>query len=218
MAFATTAAVYLVLGILAAALLARRVPSTNLVAAAGAFAVRTLLWPVFLPLFSEAPSSPRDAEPRIKAAEAELSEALRALAGVLGDGLGLEMRRVDAMGKAMRSAAARKVELERLLSQPENDVRRLQSELESQRASGDRSAVAEILEQRIEHLRRLETLRAHTQAELDRAIARASELATRLTLLRYDATAGSGAAATAQQLTQSIDELCEMLKEMREVG
>ncbi|MGC4121644.1 MAG: hypothetical protein QM765_45110 [Myxococcales bacterium] len=98
---------------------------------------------------------------------------------------------------------------------PEHDLARLVAEHDRLVASHDGSAVAEILAQRIEHVRKLQALRQQTQAELDRALARAGELATRLTLLRYDAGAHSGAAATAQQLASSIDELCAVLVEVR---
>jgi hypothetical protein len=207
-----TLVLYLAAGLLVAFALARKAPAT-----VPAFALRAILWPVFVPLFApEAPppSAPGD-EGRIRAAEASLADSLRALGGVLGDGLTLEMRRVEALGKALRSAAARKVELDGLLAMPEHDLAKLVAEHERLVAAHDGSAVAEILAQRIEHVRRLQALRNQTQAEFDRAVARAGELATRLTLLRYDTGAGSGAAVTAQQLASSIDELCSVLGEVR---
>lgn len=210
-----TLAVYLAAGLLVAVALARK--SAPAAAGPARIALHALLWPVFIPLLgpeAAAPPATGD-EARIRAAEAALAEALRALGGVLGDGLGLEMRRVEALGRALRSAAARKVELDGLLAMPEHDARRLAAELERLKASGDEAAVAEIVAERLAHVRRLEALRAQTQAELDRAVARAGELATRLTLLRYDTGSSHGAAATAQQLASSIDELCAVLGEVR---
>jgi len=206
-----TLVVYLVVGLVLAAILAVR-EGRPTAASPGVFLLRAALWPVFVPLLApEAPPPAAGDEARIQAAEAKLSEALRALGGLLGDGLSLEMRRVEALGRAMRTATARKRELDGLLSSPEHDLARLTAELE--RLQG--SPVAEILAQRLEHVRRLTALRAQTDAELERALARAGELATRLTLLRYDNGSVPGAAATAQQLASSIDELCAVLGELK---
>jgi len=206
---------YLAVGAVIAAILAvrdrRRTP-----AAVASFAMRLVLWPVFVPLLSpeRSPQPGGRDEDRIRTAEGTLAEALRALGNVLGDGLGLEMRRVEALGKAMRLAARRMEDLNRLLAAPEHDLGKLQAELERHRANQDGSPVAEIVEQRIAHVRRIEGLRSQTKAELERALARAGELATRLALLRYD-TGAVPTAATAQQLASSIDELCAVLSEVR---
>jgi hypothetical protein len=212
-----TLIVYGGLGLGLAVLLHRRIPRSGL--EIPTFVVRLLLWPVFLPLLlpqPEPPAKKMDAdEARIRAAETALAEALRSLGTPLGEGLSLEMRRVESLGRALRGALARKNELDGLLNSPGYQEHALEAELERTKRNADGAAVSEIMAQRLAHVRKLQALRTQTQAELERALARAGELATRLTLLRYDHPPEQSAAATAQQLTHSIDELCSLLTEVR---
>ncbi len=210
-----TVALYLLAGLVVAQLLRKRASSEAAAGSAGTFLVRALLWPAFAAWLAPVATQSSDDESRIRAAEGALASALKALGGALGDGLTLEMRRVEALGKATRAAAAKKAELDRLLTAPEHDTAKLESELARLQTAGDQSQVSAILAQRLAHVYKLEKVRAQTAADLDRALARAGELATRLTLLRYDSPSRTGVAATAQQLTQSIDELCSVLTEVQ---
>jgi hypothetical protein len=161
------------------------------------------------------PTAPAGAEgSRLDAAEATLHEALQRLGRELGDPLALESSRVRALGTALRAASRRLAELEAVLSAPDHDVPALARELASLEARADSKPVAEILRERLAHLSRLEALRAQARADLERALARAGELATRLTLLRYEGS-HAHAASRARELTDTIDELCLTLDEVR---
>jgi chromosome segregation ATPase len=177
--------------------------------------LHAFLWPLFLPVLMPAPPASAGAEgSRIDAAEATLHEALQRLGRELGDPLALETARVRALGTALRTASRRLAELDAVLSAPEHDVAGLARELASLEARADSKPVADILRERLAHLSRLEALRAQARADLERALARAGELATRLTLLRYEGS-NAHAAGRARELTDTIDELCRTLDEVR---
>jgi chromosome segregation ATPase len=173
------------------------------------------LWPLFLPVLLPASSESTGTEgSRIDAAEATLHDALQRLGRELGDSLTLETARVRSLGAALRSAARRLAELEAVLSAPDHDRERLTCELAALEARPDSKPVADILRERLTHLSRLEALRAQARGDLERALARAGELATRLTLLRYEG-ATAQAAGRARELTDTIDELCHTLEAVR---
>jgi chromosome segregation ATPase len=173
------------------------------------------LWPLFLPVLLPASSESTGTEgSRIDAAEATLHDALQRLGRELGDSLTLETARVRSLGAALRSAARRLAELEAVLSAPDHDRERLTCELAALEARPDSKPVADILRERLTHLSRLEALRAQARGDLERALARAGELATRLTLLRYEG-ATAQAAGRARELTDTIDELCRTLEAVR---
>jgi hypothetical protein len=178
--------------------------------------LHALLWPLFLPvLLPAATPGPLGTDGgRIDAAEATLAEALGRLGKDLGDPLSLESTRVRALGAAMRAASRRLAELDALLSSPGHDAEALRRELDGLGARADGKPVADILRERLAHLSRLEALRTQARADLERALARAGELATRLTLLRYEGTSAQ-AAGRARELTDTIDELCRTLDEAR---
>jgi hypothetical protein len=173
------------------------------------------LWPLFLPVLLPTTSTPPGTESsRIDAAEATLHDALQRLGRELGDPLTLETARVRSLGTALRAAARRLAELDAVLSTPDHDVEALARELAALDARQDAKPVADILRERLAHLSRLEALRAQARADLERALARAGELATRLTLLRYEG-ATAHAAGRARELTDTIDELCHTLEAVR---
>lgn len=173
------------------------------------------LWPLFLPVLLPTATTPPGTESsRIDTAEATLNDALQRLGRELGDPLTLETARVRSLGTALRAAARRLAELEAVLSSPDHDVEKLAHELAALDARQDSKPVADILRERLAHLSRLEALRAQARADLERALARAGELATRLTLLRYEG-ATAHAAGRARELTDTIDELCHTLEEVR---
>jgi chromosome segregation ATPase len=173
------------------------------------------LWPLFLPILLPTASAPAGTEgSRIDAAEATLHDALQRLGRELGDSLALETTRVRSLGAALRSAARRLAELEAVLSSPDHDAEKLARELAALEARQDSKPVADILRERLAHLSRLEALRAQARVDLERALARAGELATRLTLLRYEG-ATAHAAGRARELTDTIDELCRTLEAVR---
>jgi chromosome segregation ATPase len=173
------------------------------------------LWPLFLPVLLPGPSAPAGtASSRIEAAEATLQDALQRLGRELGDPLSLEGARVRSLGTALRVASRRLAELDAVLSSQENDVEALAKELAALDARQDSKPVADILRERLAHLSRLEALRTQARVDLERALARASELATRLTLLRYEG-ATAHAAGRARELTDTIDELCRTLEAVR---
>jgi chromosome segregation ATPase len=173
------------------------------------------LWPLFLPVLLPSASAPTGTEnSRIDSAEATLNDALQRLGRELGDPLSLETARVRSLGTALRVASRRLAELEAVLSSPDHDVERLARELAALDLRQDSKPVADILRERLAHLSRLEALRAQARVDLERALARAGELATRLTLLRYEG-ATAHAAGRARELTDTIDELCRTLEAVR---
>lgn len=208
-----TAVAYCLAGIAVAAVLARgEARWTASFARAG---LHAFLWPIFLPVLLPGAPAPSGAEgSRIDGAEAALHDALQRLGRELGDPLALETARVRALGTALRAASRRLGELDAVLSSPEHDVQALARELASLEARADSKPVAEILRERLAHLSRLEGLRSQARADLERALARAGELATRLTLLRYEGSHAQ-AAGRARELTDTIDELCHTLDEVR---
>jgi hypothetical protein len=208
-----TVVAYGLAGIAVAAVLGRS-ESRGAVSLARA-SLHACLWPLFLPLLLPAASAPVGTESaRIDAAEASLHDALQRLGRELGDPLSPETARVRALGTALRAASRRLAELEAILSSPGHDVEALARELASLDGRQDAQPVADILRERLAHLSRLEALRAQARADLERALARAGELATRLTLLRYEG-ATAHAAGRARELTDTIDELCRTLEEVR---
>ncbi|ADO68201.1 hypothetical protein [Stigmatella aurantiaca] len=174
------------------------------------------LWPLFLPVLlpGAASTSPSTEGARIETAETTLHDALQRLGRELGDPLSLETHRVRVLGTTLRAAAQRLAELETVLSLPAHDVNALVRELAALEAHADSKPVADILRERLAHLSRLEALRTQARADLERALARSGELATRLTLLRYEG-ATAHAATRARELTDTIDELCRTLEEVR---
>ncbi|XXF78032.1 hypothetical protein P2318_34045 [Myxococcaceae bacterium GXIMD 01537] len=174
------------------------------------------LWPLFLPVLlpAAAPVPTGTDGARIDAAEATLGDALGRLGKELGDPLSLESARVRALGAAMRAASRRLAELDALLTSPGHDAGALRRELDALGDKAESKPVADILRERLAHLGRLEALRAQARGDLERALARAGELATRLTLLRYEGTSAQ-AAGRARELTDTIDELCRTLDEAR---
>jgi hypothetical protein len=219
-----TLGTYLLAGVLIAAALTQRSPSTSTsLERAGTFVVHATLWPIFAPLLL--PSTPaRPATPgdlvgyseRIDAAERSLAEALQLLGRDLNDPLSIEAARVRNLGQAMRSAAQRVSELDGLQKAQGAQEADLAAQVDKLRQEPESGPIAEIVEQRLGHLRRLKALRTQAGADLERALARAGELATRLTLLRYEDPQRTGGAATqARELTDSIEELCRALNEVR---
>jgi chromosome segregation ATPase len=208
-----TAVAYGLAGIAVAAVLGRGEARGALgLARAG---LHACLWPLFLPVLLPTASAPAGTEnARIDAAEATLQEALQRLGRELGDPLSLEAARVRSLGTALRAASRRLAELDAVLSTPDHDVERLARELAALDSRQDSQPVADILRERLAHLSRLEALRAQARADLERALARAGELATRLTLLRYEG-ATAHAAGRARELTDTIDELCRTLEAVR---
>jgi chromosome segregation ATPase len=208
-----TAVAYGLAGIAVAAVLSRgEARGAASLARAG---LHAFLWPLFLPVLMPTAAAPTGAEgSRIDAAEATLHDALQRLGRELGDPLALETARVRALGTALRAASRRLAELDAVLASPDHDVQALARELASLEARVDSKPVAEILRERLAHLSRLEGLRAQARADLERALARAGELATRLTLLRYEGSTAQ-AAGRARELTDTIDELCHTLDEVR---
>jgi chromosome segregation ATPase len=173
------------------------------------------LWPLFLPVLLPTPTTaPGTESSRIDTAESTLHDALQRLGRELGDPLTLETARVRSLGTALRAAARRLAELEAVLASPDHDVEALARELAALDTRQDSKPVADILRERLAHLSRLETLRAQARADLERALARAGELATRLTLLRYEG-ATAQAAGRARELTDTIAELCHTLEAVR---
>jgi chromosome segregation ATPase len=208
-----TVVAYCLAGVAVATVLARgEARGTGGLARAG---LHAFLWPLFLPVLLPAPAATAGAEgSRIDAAEATLHDALQRLGRELGDPLAMETARVRALGTALRAAARRLAELDSVLSSPDHDVQALARELASLEARADAKPVADILRERLAHLSRLEGLRSQARADLERALARAGELATRLTLLRYEGSSAH-AAGRARELTDTIDELCHTLDEVR---
>ncbi|WP_224240640.1 hypothetical protein [Hyalangium gracile] len=173
------------------------------------------LWPLFLPVLLPGSSAPTGTESsRIEAAEATLHDALQRLGKELGDPLSLESARVRSLGTALRAASRRLAELDAVLSSPDQDREKLARELAALDSRQDSKPVADILRERLAHLSRLDALRAQARVDLERALARAGELATRLTLLRYEG-ASAHAAGRARELTDTIDELCRTLEAVR---
>jgi hypothetical protein len=208
-----TVAAYCLAGIAVAAVLGRG--ETRGALSFARLSLHACLWPLFLPvLLPTASASTGTESARIDAAEATLYDALQRLGRELGDSLALETARVRLLGAALRSAARRLAELEAVLSAPDHDREKLSRELTALEARPDSKAVADILRERLTHLSRLEALRAQARGDLERALARAGELATRLTLLRYEG-ATAQAAGRARELTDTIDELCRTLEAVR---
>jgi chromosome segregation ATPase len=209
-----TAVSYCLVGIAVAAVLGRGEARGAMGLAR--MSLQACLWPLFLPVLLPSPSAPTGTpeNARIDAAEATLHDALQRLGRELGDSLSLETARVRSLGTALRSAARRLSELESVLSAPDHDREKLSRELAALEARSDSKPVADILRERLAHLSRLEALRTQARTDLERALARAGELATRLTLLRYEG-ATAQAAGRARELTDTIDELCRTLEAVR---
>jgi hypothetical protein len=217
----TTLVVYLVAGAVVASIIATRLSGAAAMRAAR-FLLHLILWPLFVPLLM--PVAPPRLQSsfgsayaeRIERGERSLEEALGLLGGELNDQLPVERARVAALGRAMRVAAARLEELDGLVKAPGNDDEALQADLARLKLDPEASALVDIVSQRLGHVARLKALRRQAQADLERAIARSGELATRLTLLRYEDPSRAGiAAAKARELTDSIEDLCSVLTEVR---
>lgn len=216
-----TLVAYCVVGAVVASALTRRNPVVG-AHRAGTFVLHAGLWPLFVPLLLPPPApvaAVRAAdpyEPSIAAAEKALKDTLLTLGRDLDDPLSLEAKRVRDLGHAMRTASARLGELDALLGSSGQDEAALAAELARLQKDPEAASVAEIVEQRLGHVRRLRELRRQTQRDLERAIARAGELSTRLTLLRYEDPARTGVAASkARELTDAIEDLCRVLTEVR---
>lgn len=208
-----TVVAYCLAGVAVAAVLGRDEPRGAMSLARAS--LHACFWPLFLPVLLPTSSAPTSTESsRIDAAEATLNDALQRLGRELGDPLSLEATRVRSLGAALRAASRRLAELEAVLSSPDHDVAGLARELAALDERQDSKPVADILRERLAHLSRLEALRAQARADLERALARAGELATRLTLLRYEG-ATAHAAGRARELTDTIDELCHTLEAVR---
>ena len=212
--------VWLCLGAAVAGLLARRAPPHG--AALLRVPVQLLLWPLFVPLLlpreARQPSGPAGGEwdAAIRRAEAGIGDALDALSRQVEDPLSLERARVASLGHAMRSAAARLSDLDRVLASPGYDVCALRSEVEARRAADGAGPVVEVLQRRLEHVERLAQLRRQARLDLERALEEAAALASRLTLLRYEGSPHAGdAAGSARELTLTVEELCRVLNEAR---
>lgn len=220
MALATLIA-YLVVGVLFATLLQARTGAVRVDRAGVAtFLLRMTLWPLFVPLALPAATRPvagaEEWAARIERAERGLDAAIQALGRELDDPLAIESARVRSLGAAMRQAAARLAEIESAFAAPGHDERELEEQLARQRESQDGAEVADILEQRLAHVRRLRALRDQARADLERALARADELAMRLTLLRYEDPGRLGLTSrSAREATEAIEELCRTLGEVR---
>mgnify|MGYP006912201636 FL=1 len=220
MALATLIA-YLVAGTLFATLLQARTGAARVDrAGVGAFLLQMALWPLFVPLMvpaaTRSAAGAREWDARIERAEKGLDAAIQALGRELDDPLAIENARVRSLGTAMRQAAARLVEIECALTVPGHDERELEAQLERQRESQNGAEVAGIIEQRLAHFRRLRALRDQARADLERALARADELATRLTLVRYEDSGRLGMTSrSAREATEAIEELCRTLGEVR---
>lgn len=185
--------------------------------------LHVLLWPLFLPTLL--PDSPAQSgalrsawNERIEAAEATLGEALGALARDLDDPLSLEWARVTSLGRALRTAAARLTEIDAALALPMNDGRSIREEILAASASADGAVVAEVLQRRLDHVERLEAIARQARVDLERALAEATALASRLTLLRYEDGRAGAAAGRARELTNTVDDLCRVLAEARSGG
>jgi hypothetical protein len=210
-------AVWLLAGVMIAIALARRERISRVALLARA-PMYVLLWPLFAPLLVPSSASPGSSagtpwDARIAEAGAALAEALSALSARLDDPLSLEHARVALLGGALRAAAARAVELADVLRRPENDAEVARRELVDAAPDG---SLAEVLRRRLTNVERLTALHRQAQADLERALAEASALATRLTLLRYETPGdGTAAAARARELTDSVDDLCRVLADAR---
>jgi hypothetical protein len=181
--------------------------------------LHVLFWPIFAPLLVPSPAvAPASVvatpwDERIAEAEAALAQALSALSARLEDPLSLEHARVRVLSGALRAAAARAVELSEVLRRPENDSEVVQRELAHAPPHG---SLADVLRSRLANVEQLASLHRHAEADLERALAEASALATRLTLLRYETPGdGTAAAVRARELTDTVDELCRVLAEAR---
>ncbi len=182
-----------------------------------------LLWPLFVPLLlpqearaEEGALGPGEWDGSICRAEEGLRQALDGLSRQVEDPLSLERARVAALGRALRGAAARVAELDRVLSTPDFDPSALREELASRRTADDAQPVVDVLERRLAHVERLAHLQRQARVDLERALGEAAALASRLTLLRYEGPAGAATAAgSARELTQTVEELCRVLTEAR---
>lgn len=182
--------------------------------------LHVLLWPLFLPTLlpetGDARTPPRTSwDARIESAEATLSDALRALGRDLDDPLALERVRVASLGRALRSAAARLTDIDTALALPMHDVQRIRVELQAAQISAEGAPVVEVLRRRLSHVERLEAIGRQARLDLERALAEAVALASRLTLLRYEDGRAGTAAGRARELTDTVDALCEVLAEAR---
>jgi hypothetical protein len=206
--------------VVVAAMLARKERSVTPVSrGAGAF-LHLVLWPLFLPMLLPEEATPptrhsTEWDERIQRAEAMLGDALKALGVDLGDPLALELARVAALGRSMRHAAARINDIEAALALPVHDLALLRRELERAEANPDEQSVAEVFRRRLEHVEQLEAIRRTARVDLERALAEAGALASRLTLLRYEHGETGTAAHRARELTDTVDELCRVLAEAR---
>ena len=209
-----------VAGLVVAALLARKGRNVTPLGRVVRPLLHLVLWPLFLPtLLPEEVTPPMrhctEWDERIQRAEAMLGDALKALGGDLGDPLALELARVAALGRSMRNAAARIHDIEAALGLPVHDLAVLRRELERAEANPDEESVAEVFRRRLEHVERLEAIRRTARVDLERALAEAGALASRLTLLRYEHGQTGSAAHRARELTDTVDELCRVLAEAR---
>lgn len=217
-----TLGAWLTAGIIVSVLLARQQRPSR-----AALLVRSplhvILWPLFVPVLLPQPersgptanaTSAFDA--RIRNAESALADALEALGRELDDPLMLERGRVNALVRAMRAAAHRVSELEGVLSTRELDAAEIERERNLVKELPEGAPVLEVLQRRLEHVERLQAIHRQAKAELERALAEARALSTRLTVLRYEGLGGGAtAAARARELTDTVDELCRVLAEAR---
>lgn len=190
--------------------------------------IHLLFWPLFAPLTgaSQTPPSERAAavpgalaaawEGRIREAERQMREALGALGSGEGEALSVVGARVDSLGTALRRTASRLGELEGYLAQPAQSSAALESELAALSARPGSAVRLKAVRERLDHLVKLASLRERLREELEAALASAAELATRLSLLRYEGrTASDGTLGNLSGLLGAIDELCSALGEVQ---
>ncbi|HEY3448080.1 MAG TPA: hypothetical protein VGK67_17115 [Myxococcales bacterium] len=176
-------------------------------------------WPFFVPALMAALKDPRvpralEGDP-IGEIEDRLLEATGALARQLGQPLRFEAAQIRALASAMRGSASRADALQRVLLQPGFDDAALAGQLDRLRATAGEPLVP-VLDARLGHVRRVRALWQQARADLELALARAAELESRLTLLRFEATGPAVVASErARQAAQAIDQLADLIEELR---
>lgn len=188
-----TALFYLLIGAAVGSALLLRETRSPLFARVAIAALGVLCWPFFAALLLARAHPAETAGPRGSALELRISQAERVLEQALerldlatSELVAREVERVRHLVDPLRAMAHRLAEMDALLAAPEFDreqAERRFAALESN-ARGDDPRL-ETLRARLRNIDRLEKMRAHTEAALDRALLELEELGAQVRLLKF---------------------------------
>jgi hypothetical protein len=173
-----------------------------------------LFWPLYGPFLLASGAAVSTVEGLGSARERDLERALRRVAGTPLARLLPDRTAVRALGRALRAAAVRKQEIDRLLARPEMSGEATLAQLQAlEQASGSAEARA-ALSLRAQSIRQLEGMRERFARRLEEVDALLAQLLTQVEVLRL----GGASEAPGEELVSELLGRVEALGEMLEDG